>query len=155
MTDEYTTNICTNEDKKIKECMKQKGGDENDSSSSLYKTTNLNPLVLIHPSSVASIVGLMSAEDRHDYALENILSGNSHINFWQTGERKRMEEEMTQKEKDNDMTNHREESMSTVDKNRALITTNPIPLPLQPSSILSSRVEIPVCEMLLFIACLL
>ena len=82
MTDEYTTNICTNEDKKIKESMKQKGGDENDSSSSLYKTTNTNPLVLIHPSSVASIVGLMSVEDRHDYALENILSGNSHVNFW-------------------------------------------------------------------------
>ena len=66
-----------------------------------------------------------------------------------------MEEEMTQKEKDNDMTNHREESMSTVDKHRALITTNPIPLSLQPSSILLSRVEIPVCEMLLFITCLL
>ena len=108
--------------------MKQKGGDENDSSSSLYKTTNTNPLVLIHPSSVASIVSLMSAEDRHDYALKSIISGNSHVNFWQTGERKRMEEEMTQKEKDNDMTNDREESMSAVDKNRALITTNPIPL---------------------------
>lgn len=39
-----------------------------------------------------------------------------------------MEEEMTQKEKDNDMTNDREESMSAVDKNRALITTNPIPI---------------------------
>lgn len=82
MTDEYTTNIYTNEDKKIKESMKQKEGDENDSSSSLYKTTNTNPLVLIHPSSVASIVGLMSAEDRHDYALKSIISGNSHVNFW-------------------------------------------------------------------------
>ena len=41
-----------------------------------------------------------------------------------------MEEKMIQKEKDNDMTNDREESMSTVDKNRALITTNIIPLPL-------------------------
>ena len=153
MTEEYTTNIRTNEDKNIRE---YKGGDENDSSSlSLYKTTNTDPIVLIHPSSVASMVGLMSAEDRYDYALENILSGNRHVNLWQTSERKRMEEEMTQTENENDMVNDRKESISTVTNNRTLITTNTTPVPLQSSSILSSRIQIPVCVMLLFIACLL
>ena len=101
------------------------------------------------------MVGLMSAEDRYDYALENILSGNRHVNLWQTSERKRMEEEMTQTENENDMVNDRKESISTVTNNRTLITTNTTPVPLQSSSILSSRIQIPVCVMLLFIAYLL
>ena len=52
---------------------------------------------------------LISAEDRYDYALENIVLGNRHVNFYETSERKRMEKEMNQTENKNDMANDRKE----------------------------------------------